>query len=702
MYVPHRVVKENPQAVPKLQRTTSLKSDGPRRRPERKSVGIFEESLENEKDFYDILAEKYGITNVKRYDLKPEETKKLSEKTKLTENRRSLISLAEMDQKDRGKTRLSNSEQDLNDLKEKSSNKNILPPLPPKPNLEKFKTPSEKLAAVLSKLESHHEKTEKKEVRGIPNDLLYGKKEKKKKEEKNLADLSPKALELYEKTLGLYHKKKDDEAKKFIEHSEKLLKNEGTKKMTRHKSDMSLKDFEKFEGPGKKSETPEKSVLSKYFHYSSLEDGISPEVKDKKLKHYGSLQLDEKKDDVEVAVTVKLPDKDKSPEKKKKLRRESSKEKDEETKKRERIKRLSKDLETELENELNKLEEKKEEKKKEEEKVAPNKNKFLSSLEKKFEKFRSSDKKYIDKAIRSLRESSLGPKDVASENVLIKRAVSMSDCSQPVAPSKIQSTVNSVLGIFKKFEGPDPNKKKTEEKLPAIKVEEGNQSRRFSNNSILEKSSMGFDDSSSFLSPDSESFDSWSNCSDFGTPDEFVPSLKSISPILKLANLDDVVSESVGDRIRRKSFYTRFNERKKPRKSAILEGRRKYDQEVYEEAKNHGEKRPQQPYLRSVSSMDYSKPKPFYKVGSKSPESPYRKTSLDWSKSASPTFVRSSSSGSNFSTNPSKSYFDSVRNRRMDSVYLERPFSPVRTFSPNRTLSPNFGFRRSPSTSALD
>ncbi|KAJ4439660.1 hypothetical protein ANN_07788 [Periplaneta americana] len=70
-------------------------------------------------------------------------------------------------------------------------------------------------------------------------------------------------------------------------------------------------------------------------------------------------------------------------------------------------------------------------------------------------------------------------------------------------------------------------------------------------------------DDSSILSPadESESFDSWSVCSDFENR-EF--------PTSPIPSLGDDAEESVGDRIRRKSFYSRFNDiKKKHRKSSL-------------------------------------------------------------------------------------------------------------------------------------
>ncbi|KAK5644508.1 hypothetical protein RI129_005808 [Pyrocoelia pectoralis] len=73
------------------------------------------------------------------------------------------------------------------------------------------------------------------------------------------------------------------------------------------------------------------------------------------------------------------------------------------------------------------------------------------------------------------------------------------------------------------------------------------------------------DDSSLLLSPfdDNMSCDSWSVCSDYHTQELTSP----ISPCGTFYSADE--NESVSDRIRRKSFYTRFNEKKRPRKCSM-------------------------------------------------------------------------------------------------------------------------------------
>ncbi|PSN51078.1 hypothetical protein C0J52_01504, partial [Blattella germanica] len=100
------------------------------------------------------------------------------------------------------------------------------------------------------------------------------------------------------------------------------------------------------------------------------------------------------------------------------------------------------------------------------EKQPSNKNRFLLSLERKLEKFRSSGddipstvnngKSRVDKAIRSLREQSLSNQGSnITESNLLKRAVSVDDLDstpKESCGSKIGSKVTSVLGLFKKME----------------------------------------------------------------------------------------------------------------------------------------------------------------------------------------------------------------------------------------------------------
>lgn len=113
-----------------------------------------------------------------------------------------------------------------------------------------------------------------------------------------------------------------------------------------------------------------------------------------------------------------------------------------------------------------------------EEKVEPksNKNKFLHSLEKKFEKLRSfsstpSDSTDTEKvsrvtsAIRRLREQSL-PRTTEhiTESGLIKRAVSVEDLSimHPIGsnPKVSRNSVSKILNLFKKIEDKDPKEPK--------------------------------------------------------------------------------------------------------------------------------------------------------------------------------------------------------------------------------------------------
>ena len=79
------------------------------------------------------------------------------------------------------------------------------------------------------------------------------------------------------------------------------------------------------------------------------------------------------------------------------------------------------------------------------------------------------------------------------------------------------------------------------------------------------RNSMTTDDSSVLLSPDENaSGDSWSVCSDYHTQELHSP----VSPNGFSCDVGDE-NESVIDRIRRKSFYTRFNEKKRPRKPSL-------------------------------------------------------------------------------------------------------------------------------------
>ncbi|XP_065155761.1 uncharacterized protein [Atheta coriaria] len=76
------------------------------------------------------------------------------------------------------------------------------------------------------------------------------------------------------------------------------------------------------------------------------------------------------------------------------------------------------------------------------------------------------------------------------------------------------------------------------------------------------------DESSTLLSPCDEtlSCDSWSVCSDYHQQDLLSP----LSPNGNTYSGSGDENESVIDRIRRKSFYTRFNEKKKPRKASLV------------------------------------------------------------------------------------------------------------------------------------
>lgn len=95
------------------------------------------------------------------------------------------------------------------------------------------------------------------------------------------------------------------------------------------------------------------------------------------------------------------------------------------------------------------------------------KNKFLQSIEKKFEKLRSlnntpndepTKKSCVESAIRKLREHSVPRQSEAliTESTLIKRAVSVEDCTTNASllqPSR--KSVTKILGLFKKYEDKD-------------------------------------------------------------------------------------------------------------------------------------------------------------------------------------------------------------------------------------------------------
>lgn len=101
-------------------------------------------------------------------------------------------------------------------------------------------------------------------------------------------------------------------------------------------------------------------------------------------------------------------------------------------------------------------------------------------------------------------------------------------------------------------------------------------------NSEPNRNSATTDESSVFLSPcdDNMSCDSWSVCSDHHTHDLLSP----ISPNGHIYSGDE--GESVIDRIRRKSFYTRFNEKKRPRKPSLIANYR--DLDLYSQRKPSG------------------------------------------------------------------------------------------------------------------
>ncbi|KAK6638464.1 hypothetical protein RUM43_006731 [Polyplax serrata] len=598
--------------IPRLLRPTSLLLE--RRQNSQEQDGGDYKKDPSERDFYDILAEKYGITNVKRYDLPPERrdwsgyhTEKRRSST--YEKREGSICREQDKQGEDGPTK---KEEGL---------------------AEKYKAPSEKLAAVLNRLEGRSEAKETAQM------------EKKDKIE---TGTSSAAHQLNEKTRMEYEKRKSKEYR--MSQEEGVRSRIPRKVVSRHQSDMTLKEYNGLQEKAKKErtgneESPEKSPITKYLlRYHSVDEGNQKRLREREK---------EEQDGEEKAFV---------------------------------------------------------------------KSKFLTSLERKLDRLKTAEKKYVDKAIRSLRESSLGPTDVASENALIKRAVSLSDCpSCKHSPnSKNQSTVNSVIGMFNKIENTDVKRRESGKQdggdggkssisvrkngVVPPKIELSNSIKEsprrasyFSGNNGLTipkpTSPLTFEDPGNFLSPESESYDSWSICSDLANPDDVIGKNLSRHGV----NAEDVPTESVSERIRRKSFYTRFNERKKPRRSSLLLSR-SYDPELEPDVPyarsfsvNPSEPCTKPAYYRSVSSgdekprksYDYPRPRPFYKSQvSEGSSGTYRRDSTDWTKNPT-SYMRSGS------TTPTS--FVSLtlpRNYRSKSVYSPRSCQGERSLSP-RPLSPS-------------
>lgn len=237
----------------------------------------------------------------------------------------------------------------------------------------------------------------------------------------------------------------------------------------------------------------------------------------------------------------------------------------------------------------------------------------------------------VESTIKRLREQSL-PRNLehCTESGLIKRAVSVEDLTGTKPLQASRKSVTKILGLFKKYEEQDNKIKSVKKKKDiAVNVNESSQKperpksllidkmKGFQTNNDPKASSKGSklpitfrrslnldnvnveipkkdtsntnlkldlskipqistssednrnsvvtDDSSTLLSPDDNaSNDSWSVGSDYHTQD----SLHSpVSPNGHLCSGDE--SESVSDRIRRKSFYTRFNEKKRTRKPSL-------------------------------------------------------------------------------------------------------------------------------------
>lgn len=653
--------------IPKLLRPSSLMLEkaGVSQRFEEKKENSEDEKdsgePKTEKGFYDILAEKYGITNVKRYDL-PAEYRTSS--GYISSNK-----LKDPNDKVEGeKEKPEDNDEDSKDKKKEMSK-------PKKEeNSEKFLTPSEKLAAVLNRLEGKNDKKSLEKVGHVEKVTA----ENTFENNDVISTVSSPAQDLYKKTLLEYKKSRKNERSNSYE-SDKIKSRIPKKVSARNHSDLTLEGFEKSNNKEiqsklefeKDSRTPENSVLGKFIRRYSFDTQNTP------------------KDDTET---------------------------------------LEKETCESTEDKKNKMQ---------------SKNKFLSSLERKLDRLRtSSEKKYVDKAIRSLRESSLGPLDVSSENVLIKRAVSMSDCPSYRNPQgKSHSTVNSVIGLFKQFENiefknkdkskpisvkqgikektKESSQKKSELCFPKIEVPESvpctpqtncfsaSYVRRpsyFTGNglTLTKRISPSRDESPNYLTPEADkSFDSWSIGSDIGNPDDIMS--KSLP---RYSNFDDMSKESVSERIRRKSFFTRFNEKKRPRRSSLLS--RNYDFEFENESfrekrhssfsANPSETWARPLYYRSISSgdehqrksYDEIRPKPFYKSQIGESLSASRKDLSEWRRS--PSRLRSGSQSpspySSLTLPRNFSTCDGFRTYRSRSTYSGRE-KPDTESSSIRPLSPS-------------
>jgi hypothetical protein len=131
--------------------------------------------------------------------------------------------------------------------------------------------------------------------------------------------------------------------------------------------------------------------------------------------------------------------------------------------------------------------------------------------------------------------------------------VSCKNCAEIGKAEELKSCTNS---------GISPTTDNTYDNSPVDDYSLNDDEIKFANVKRLDSHLHPADDSS-LLSPadESESFDSWSVCSDFESR-EF--------PLSPVPPPGDDVEESVGDRIRRKSFYSRFNDvKKKHRKSSL-------------------------------------------------------------------------------------------------------------------------------------
>lgn len=252
------------------------------------------------------------------------------------------------------------------------------------------------------------------------------------------------------------------------------LTREPTESRTRRRSFTESQD-----APGARASTPEKSILSKFFKSGSSKDG---EAKVKHQKSGGQrrisrfLRPDFFDTPREESRYVKEKEAQKAAENERRKSRFSKKKSSEgkgENTSGEKPLKESKNEANSITKEQSEVSSKEDKTDKDissiSEDIKPRfekqstKNSFLHSLEKKLEKFRSSDDgsksvvnngNLIEQKIRSLRERSAPPEECpCTESSLIKRAVSVEDLplySANLNPSK--GKVSSVLGLFKNID----------------------------------------------------------------------------------------------------------------------------------------------------------------------------------------------------------------------------------------------------------